>query len=244
MIQIRNWCTPGPYAEIARKNRELSLGLRNLKEPLDFQTIEVPTAGTWVQNTCLKPQVAIRAIKSVPQGEGVLLLDADATLQLEPEWQPLKSMFFGYVRWKRPSNGALIALSGTLWLTHTAACLQFVEDWGARCQLDNSKWDQAHMWESIKSYVAGPGMPDVGELDWRFAWMEGNSIEPKKDAWIVHAQASRSLKDAITQPNEAPINTDNDTTFKQKGSASDADVGNQPATQNVQAGSKKHRKQG
>ena len=204
MYHVRNWCTPGAYAELARTNRELSLS--KVKD-LEFQTIQVQPAGVWVQNTCLKPGVALQAIKEVGQGEGVLLLDADAHFEREPEWKPLLSSFFGYVRWTRPNSGALIALSGTLWITHTVQCIQFLESWRARCKLDDTKWDQAHMWEQVKHNVASPGQGDILEMDWRWAYMEGNSIEPRGQAWVVHSQASRELKDATAtaQPDAAPI---------------------------------------
>ena len=203
-MRVRNWCTPGPYRKLADENRKLSLE----KIPgLDFQTIEVAPKGSWVQNTCLKPSVALQTVRAIPQGEGLLLIDADAHFEREPEWKPLLSSFFGYVRWSRPSSGALIALSGTLWITNTNQCLQFLEGWRARCELDNSRWDQAHMWECIKGNVASPGQGDILELDWKFAYMIGNSIEPIAQAWIVHSQASRELKDATStaQPDTAPI---------------------------------------
>jgi hypothetical protein len=203
-MRVVNWATPGPYMDLAKTNRELSL--KNCPG-LDFWTIEIPSVGNWVMNTCRKPEVALQAVRSLPQGEGCLLLDADAHFEREPEWKSLINAFFGYVRWTRPNSGAIIALSGTLWITNTNQCIQFLEGWNARCQLDPTRWDQAHMWECIKENVASPGQGDILELDCRWAWMEGNSIEPRGQAWVAHSQASRELKDATSteQPDTAPL---------------------------------------
>lgn len=199
-IHICNWATSGPYSDLAKSNRELSV--KNLNGGADhiFHTIQVESKGTWVQNTCQKPDVALSAIRQLPAGAGVLLIDADAYFQenVFPDWNVLQSAFFGFVLWRRPSNGALVALSGTLWLTNTSQCRDFLEGWKSRCELNSHIWDQAHLWECIKANVAGPGQGDICEMDPRWAWMEGNSIEPKHTAWVVHTQASRELKNDKT----------------------------------------------
>jgi hypothetical protein len=196
MIHVANWCTPGPYAELAKANRELSL--KNIPG-LDFNTIEVISKGRWVENCNQKPDIALTAIRQVPTGEGVLLIDADAYLQGKPNWDSLRSAFFGYVLWKRPSNGAMVCLSGTLWLTNTNQCIDFVQGWKARCQHDQGIWDQAHLWQCVKGHVAGSGQgPDIFEMPPEWAWMEGNSIEPRHMAYVCHTQASRELKNDNT----------------------------------------------
>lgn len=193
-MHVCNWCTPGPYAALAKANRELSL----TNHPgLDFNTIEVPSKGRWVANTCQKPDVALSAIRNIPAGEGVLLIDADAYIQGKPDWTSLKSAFFGYVLWKRPTNGALVCLSGTLWLTNTNQCIDFVEGWKARCDTDPGIWDQAHLWKCVQAHVAGATNPDIYVMSGEWAWMEGQSIEPKHTAFVVHSQASRELKEQV-----------------------------------------------
>ena len=193
MLKVYNWATPGPYEKLAEDNAAKSYELSKVK----IETIKIEGVGNWCENTCLKPQVALQAISRLKQGELCILIDADAYVSKEPEWRECTGMF-GFVRWRRPSSGALVCLSGTLLLSSSNQCKDFLEGWKSRCDLHPEIWDQAHLWESVKADTSGL----ITELGWQWAWMQGNSLEDQKGAWICHDQASRELKG---QPDTAPL---------------------------------------
>jgi hypothetical protein len=191
---IWNWATCGsPYEEVAHTNA-LTFKVAG-SEPHTFQ---LSGEADWLASCNLKPRVAIEILDSVAPGEGVLLLDADATIEKPIPWPELQGRLgggpcFAYVLHHKPS-GAREVLSGTLWLTKTPECRDILDRWLKLCQERPTEWDQRSLAKVIGGYSSPRGGRQVQELDWHWAWIEGITDRPRSGAHIVHHQMSRQVR--------------------------------------------------
>ena len=196
MSTIYNWYTIGsPYEAVAKRNA-LSFAIAE-SEPNSFG-IQGCGTGEWIKNCALKPTVCLALINTIPEGQGLWLLDADAEVINKPDFRGYNNTtapYFSFVLHYRPS-GAREVLSGTLWITNTPECKTLLGNWQDGCHANPDIWDQRILSKIVSSTtpLRGKEPKQISELDWRWAWISGIS-DPglEKNAYIRHNQMSRSI---------------------------------------------------
>ena len=194
MPKVFNWFTCGsPYEEVAHTN-----AITFAKAGSAQNCLGISGGTDWVANCNLKPKVALKILGEVAPGEGILLLDADATIEQPIPWIELvgrnnEGPCFAYVLHHKPS-GAREVLSGTLWITRTTECRLLLESWLGECDSNPKSWDQRSLAKVIGSTPPSKGGRTIAELDWKWAWIEGVSDRPRSGAYIVHHQMSRQVR--------------------------------------------------
>lgn len=160
----------------------------------------VKSIGNWIKNTCLKPYIALKALKEL--NDDILLIDADAKILHFPElFNKIKKDYdiaYYTCKWRehygyKNSNVEEIC-SGTLWFKNCDISRRLVEKWKVECQKIN-KPDQVVLQEVLKDFKE----LKVFNLPVEYCYI--NSLPRGKEPlikpetiYISHYQASREMK--------------------------------------------------
>lgn len=113
---------------------------RNLGIQYDIQ--ELPSAGGYLQNTCMKPQFILEMLKKHKQP--VLWVDVDASIYATPDFfNDLEVDFSGRPKVGRQADGRKWHV-GTMWFNYTPKTLIFLERW---VELSNKVSDELALHE-------------------------------------------------------------------------------------------------
>lgn len=204
MPRIANWYTCGsPYEQVANENAKTFAKAGCQPLSIGVNGMGTGGAGDWILNCNKKPEVCLTIIKELQPGEGCLLLDADATVEQPIPWADLNGRLgggpcLGYVLHEKKS-GAREVLSGTLWVTKTPECIDMLTKWLKLCRERPTYWDQKNLASVVGAWVPQAGGRQLMELDWRWAWIEGQTDRPRSRAFIVHHQMSRQVREQEKQ---------------------------------------------
>ena len=159
----------------------------------------VASRGSWEANCAMK--AAFVRDRWLEHGDGVVWVDADARLARAPELLRARGFDFAVHR----CSGWQFA-SGTVCFWRTAGAGALLDAWVARCEEDPWRWDQVSLdlaWEdTVRS----------GTL--RTLWLpqaytkifdRGSEDPTGADPVIVHHQASRRLKSAVSAGPSRPV---------------------------------------
>ena len=88
---------------------------------------ELPSTGSYLKNTCLKPQFILDKIQELKSP--VLWVDVDASLLWFPDTSYYKSFNYDFAAKKMPSERNRTWHVGTMWFNYTPNAIEFLEQW-------------------------------------------------------------------------------------------------------------------
>lgn len=159
----------------------------------------VASRGSWEANCAMK--AAFVRDRWHEHGDGVVWVDADARLARSPDLLRARGFDFGVHR----CSGWQIA-SGTVCFWRTAGAGALLDAWVARCEEDPSRWDQVSLdlaWEDTvrRGALRTLWLPQA----YTKIFDRGSEDATGDDPVIVHHQASRRLKAAVSSGPSAPV---------------------------------------
>ena len=186
-----------PYEDIYHNILEDSckrLGLEDKLIPM-----EIPNRGNWYKNTAQKPRVVIDFLSCLEEGESLVLLDADASIEEYPvlfDTIPLDYEIayhtLSWIDWYGHKTETLELLSGTMFFRNTSAVEQLCIEWFNKSQKE-LKWEQKVLQEIIPQHkVKHYPLP----IEYCFMKDRPGNLPPLVQAKpiILHHQVSRDLK--------------------------------------------------
>ena len=168
----------------------------------NVRVFAVPSKNNWKENTNLKPDVALNALKNLK--DDVLLVDADATI-LEypklieeiPEKYDCAMFWLDWNEWYNNGSNKKELCSGTLFFRDRLICEDLILTWKKICE-NNSYPDQKNLELALQFF------PDlkIYELPLKYCYITTmpNGDKPFvecKNPIITHHQVSRELRRKI-----------------------------------------------
>lgn len=177
--------TGGPYRDEAERLRA-SLERCGVRYRID----EVPSRGSWDANVCITPEY-IRDVMRGCSGP-VLYLDADAVMHSVPVFPDGYDVQVHYLAGRE-------LLDGTLWLANNAASRSLVDQWCEETTI--GVWEQ----KTLQDILERRGDIAVNRLGPEYCCIfdTTRALHPGVDPVIEHLQASRRLKNEVSDGGES-----------------------------------------
>lgn len=183
-----------PYEE---EVKGLIESCKKLNLPTSIDSI--PHFGSWEKNCCFKPKYILKKLLDLQSP--VLWVDADAMIYQKPTlFESLDADVAVHIVESVPNNHPSKVTSGTLFFNHTPEAVQVLQEWDNETEKllrnDPKLWDQISLRNVLLRSNASIYPLDVGYCQ------VYNRIEDERalqNSFIIHFQASRTLKKTLNQ---------------------------------------------
>jgi len=186
------------YEPIFRENLQASC--ERLGVPLRF--LALPSRKNWTANCGLKPTAALEIRTALGPDEWLVFLDVDAQVRAIPPVDDIPEDCLMAARWlHRLGRETPEMLSGTLVIPPGPGPLEVLGAWQMMQEQRPERWDQRNLQDTVQFFPSA----HMVELDERWCWVMDLEMKikdmtpqcPMEQAYIVHGQASRRMKDTI-----------------------------------------------
>jgi hypothetical protein len=186
------------YAAIFRSNLQASC--ERLEVPL--KALALPSLKNWTANCGLKPSAAIEIRMAIEPDEWLLFLDVDAQVMTIPPIDDIPEDCLMAARWlHRWTRETPEMLSGTLVIPPGPGPMEVLNAWQIAQDAKPARWDQRNLQDVIQLF---PSIQFI-ELSDKWCWIQDLETKvqdtapqcPIEQAFIVHGQASRRMRDTI-----------------------------------------------
>ena len=190
-----------PYEQVFKDFLEPSLIKHNLRKETLVTVIQ--NEGSWMKNVANKPRLVVEMLNQCDEGECLVILDADATIEKYPllfdTIQGYCEIAFHTLSWRQwygYDSDTTELLSGTMFFRNTSAIKKLCKEWFDYARTKNV-WEQ----KALEAILGDHYEFCTYKLPIEYCYMKSRpgGLEPlvKCDPVILHHQASRELKRVI-----------------------------------------------
>jgi hypothetical protein len=191
-----------PYEQVLRDYLYSSLIRNDLLERIELQIMHTQNYGYWIRNVAEKPLVIRHMLSQLQQDEGLVFLDADATIEQYPilfdEISQEYDIAFYTLNWNdwygyNQSPSIKEILSGTMFFRNRDKVKALCEEWH-KLAIESNEWEQKILQKILDKYDL-----KVYNLPIEYCYIKTlpSGKEPKikiEKPIIIHHQISRLLK--------------------------------------------------
>ena len=167
---------------------------------VEWDVEAVPSFANWQDGVAYKPQFILEKLQSIPDGSGLLWVDADAKFVREPDFSIFNAVDLAVCQFQWSKNHPIEFLTGTLMLRSTPRVKDFVKRWmlatptWRKANLDTP--EQLSLKETYELQKDHPNALRYLNLPVEWVWIEPefNELYKGKCKIISHYQASRRVR--------------------------------------------------
>lgn len=178
--------------EYAAAAKELVKSLRRFE--LEHDVLPQPDLGSWQRNSQYKPRF-LWSMAEKHKGRALLWIDADAKVvgDISPLARLTEACDVAAVeyRWKKVDRQEL--LSGTVFLSGSAASIRVLDKWIQVCDECPDLWDQRALRRAVEEFE-GKAVLELLPIEYCFIYDTHAEAFPHVVPLIVHYQWSRKMR--------------------------------------------------
>ena len=167
---------------------------------IDYDIKAVPLFESWHAGVSAKPQFILEQLENIPDGSGLLWVDADAKFVREPDFSIFNAVDFAACLFQWSPHHPVEMLTGTLMARNTPRVRDFVKRWmlatptWRKMNLDTP--EQLSLKETYELQKDKPNALRYLNLPVEWVWIlpEFDEMYRGKAAVIRHYQASRRVR--------------------------------------------------